>query len=446
MNLRVHLFELTDANAAAHERLAAMAAARRDELAKAAQLEAGKAGLLRGTEPIPLVLSPVALPREELSALGKASRLVVSALVKVCRELIQRRPEKAKLLFAHLSPIEHEALRLRSREAEELFLGRVDWFVDAGGRPRALEVNATIPAMPVYSDAAARGWLSALGRGELFARSRSNAAWVADAFLAAAARAGRKPPMRVQLLHRPGDPQLPEMAGLASVFRERGCDARPVTPQEVALDGEGGIYRHIFARYVEPKSFLGQAFLDPVRYGIWNRVDGWLETKGLLAEVSLAAASSEALTAEEKDAVQSLVPWTRLLDEVTDAELGDGDGVILKRSHDYGGKSVVIGRDARPDGFRLALRAARGEEPGSWVVQELVDGPAIERFVSQPQGAVKVPLHLDVSTYASLIPGVPEAFSVVRGAPGRVVNIAGGGGVAPLLPEDVLREALDAIR
>jgi hypothetical protein len=252
--------------------------------------------------------------------------------------------------------------------------------------------------------------------------------------------------MRVQLLHRPGDPQLPEMNGLAVAFRERGCDARPVTPAEIVLDGEGAIYRHIFARYVEAKSFLAQAFLDPARYAIWNRVDGWLETKGLLAELSVSAGSSGALTAEEKDAVQSLVPWTRLLDEVADAELGDGDGVILKRSHDYGGKSVVIGRDARPEGFRLALRAARGEEPGSWVVQELVDAPAIDRFVAQPQGAVRGPLHLDISSYASLIPGVPHAGSVVRGASGRVVNIVGGGGVAPLLPDDVLRETLDAIR
>jgi hypothetical protein len=446
MDLRVHLFELTEASASAHERIAAMSASRRDAFAKEAQREAGKAGLLRGTDPIPLVLSPVALPREEFAALGRASHLVVSALVKVARELLERRPEKAKLLFSHLSPLEHEALRLRSREAEELMLARVDWFVKADGRPRALEVNATIPAMPVYSDAASRGWLTALGRGGSFARVHSNAAWVVESFLAAALGAGRRPPMRVQLLHRPGDPQLPEMKGLAVAFGERGCDARPVTPADVVLDGEGAIYRHIFARYVEPKSFLAQALLDPVRYAIWNRIDGWLETKGLLAELSLSAGSSGALTAEEKDAVQSLVPWTRLLDEVTDAELGDGDGVILKRSHDYGGKSVVIGRDVQPDGFRLALKAARGEEPGSWVVQELVDAPAVDRFVAQPQGAMRGPLHLDISTYASLIPGVPHAGSVVRGAPGRVVNIVGGGGVAPLLPDDVLRETLDAIR
>src|SRR5216683_1844895 len=81
--------EPAPAAAAAHARLAAMSASRRDELAHLAQERASGLGLLRGPQPIPLVLSPVALPREELSALGRAARLVVSALVKVSRELIE---------------------------------------------------------------------------------------------------------------------------------------------------------------------------------------------------------------------------------------------------------------------------------------------------------------------------------------------------------------------
>ena len=47
-------------------------------------------------------------------------------------------------------------------------------------------------------------------------------------------------------------------------------------------------------------------------------------------------------------------------------------------------------------------------------------------------------MHLDVSTFASLIEGVPDGGSVVRAAPGRIVNIVGGGGVAPLFADDVL--------
>lgn len=454
MDLRVHLPELVPAAAAAHERLVALPGSRLDELARVAQERAAELGLRRGTQPIPLVLSPMALPREELSALGRAARLVVSALVKVCHELIEGPRGRKDLLFQHLSPLEQDALGTRWREAEELLIGRVDWFVDRSGRPRALEVNATIPAMPVYSDAAALGWLEAWtpARAEaLFSESPSNAGWLADGLLHAARLARRELPLRVQLLHREGDPQRPELVALSRLLLLRGCaEARPCTPADVILDGapDRVLYRHLFARYVEPGSPLGRAFLDPVRHGMWNRVDGWLETKGLLAELSLRS-DSRALSSEERAAVRLLVPWTRLLDDVSDGELGTGEGYILKRSHDYGGKSVLIGRDAGAAGFRNALALARQEQPGSWVVQELIDSPALDRFfaVHTPGEAVRAgrgPLHLDISTYASLVEGVPAGGSVCRGAPGRVVNIAGGGGVAPLYPEDVLEEALDA--
>jgi hypothetical protein len=435
--VRIRLYEPTKAE----ELLLKMEPSARDELAREAQRRASALGLMRGTQPIPLVLSPSALPREELAALGRAARLVTSALVKVARELIERRPEKARLLFHHLSPLEHEALATRWREAEELLHSRVDWFVDSRGTVRALEVNATIPAMQVYSDAAARGWAEAVrpGRAAALVRNPSNANWLIDALLRAAR--GRAQPVRVQLLHREGDPQLTELAGLADLLRARGIDARTCTPADLSLDGDPHrvLYRHLFARYVEPKSALGQAFLDPVKHGMWNRVDGWLETKGLFAELSLQAGS---LSGEERAAVEDVVPWTRLLDDIDDRALGDGDRFVLKKSHDYGGKSVVIGRESGPAAFREALARARKDDPGTWVAQELVDAPSIDRFLCTPAGAHRLPLHLDISTYASLIEGVPDGGSVCRAAPGRVVNIVGGGGVAPLFAEDVLAEVL----
>ena len=442
--MRIHLFELTAAARSADDRLVRMDPSARDELATQAQRRASELGLMRGPAPIPLVLSPCALPREELAALGRGARLITSALVKIARELIERRPERARLLFRHLSPMESAALATRWREAEELLHSRVDWFVDEDGRVRALEVNATIPAMQVYSDAAARGWAEAVtpARTQALQRNSHNATWLIDALLAAA-RHRAKPPS-IQLLHRDGDPQVTELRALAALLRDRGIDARTCTPADIALDGDpqGVIYRHLFARYVEPSSPLGQAFLDPVRHGIWNRVDGWLETKGLFAELSMHAAKAAFLSSEERAAVAELVPWTRLLDDIDDAALGDGDGYVLKKSHDYGGKSVVIGREVGPAAFGQALARARADEPASWVAQELVDAPAIDRFLFVETGARRLSLHLDISTFASLIAGVPEGGSVCRAAPGRVVNIVGGGGVAPLFADDVLADLL----
>lgn len=442
--MRIHLFDLTRSARAADERLLGMAAPARDELAKQAQRRASALGLMRGDVAIPLVLSPCALPRAELEALGRGARLITSALVKVARELIERRPEKARLLFRHLSPLESEALATRWREAEELLHSRIDWFVDGAGSVRALEVNATIPAMQVYSDAAAGGWVEAVSpqRAAAFRRRPGNAGWLLDALLAAAR--AREKPLRVEILHREGDPQRSELRALASLLNGRGIEARTCTPAEVALDGDPHrvIYRHLFARHVEPSSPLGRAFLDPVKHGIWNRVDGWLETKGLFAELSLVASGAGFLAADERAACGELIPWTRLLDDIDDADLGDGDAFVLKKSHDYGGKSVVIGREAGPQAFRQALARARADEPGSWVAQELVDAPAIGRFLCVETGARRLSLHLDISTYASLIPGVPDGGSVCRAAPGRVVNIVGGGGVAPLFDDQALSELL----
>jgi hypothetical protein len=75
-------------------------------------------------------------------------------------------------------------------------------------------------------------------------------------------------------------------------------------------------------------------------------------------------------------------------------------------------------------------------------VQELIDAPSQGRFLCTAAGARRLDLHLDVSTFASLINGVPEGGSVVRAAPGRVVNIVGGGGVAPLFADEVLQALL----
>ena len=442
--MRVHLIELTDAARRADEALVRMEPRARDELAKEAQRRASALGLMRGPSPIPLVLSPCALPREELAALGRGARLITSALVKVARDLIERRPEKARLLFHHLSPLESAALQSRWREAEELLHSRIDWFVGRDGGVKALEVNATIPAMQVYSDAAAGGWVEAVApsRANTLARNPSNAAWLIDALLTAARR--REKPLRIQILHRDGDPQISELRALAAMLREREIEARTCTPADVTLDGDPHrvLYRHLFARSVDPTSPLGRAFLDPERHGMWNRVDGWLETKGLFAELSLGAASAGFLSDEERSAIAELVPWTRLLDDIDDAALGDGDRYVLKKSHDYGGKSVVIGREAGPLAFGQALARARADAPGSWVAQELVDAPAIDRFLCVETGARRVSLHLDISTYASLIRGVPDGGSVCRAAPGRVVNIVGGGGVAPLFADDVLAGVL----
>jgi hypothetical protein len=206
----------------------------------------------------------------------------------------------------------------------------------------------------------------------------------------------------------------------------------------VTLDGAPHrvLYRHLSARYVDLSTPLVRAFLDPVRHGMWNRVDGWLETKGLFAELSLQAAGARFLAQDEREAVADLVPWTRLLDDIPDFALGDGDRFVLKKSHDYGGKSVVIGREVGPAAFSQALaRAGRrarqlggagaGGCAGHRALPLRQTGPAASRSTST-----------SAPTRRSF--GVPDGGSVCRAAPGRVVNIVGAAAWRRCSPDEVL--------
>src|SRR3989442_13983220 len=115
--MRIHLFEVTGAAAAAEERLVRMEPRARDELARQAQRRASELGLMRGPTPIPLVLSPCALPREELAALGRGARLITGALGKIARAVVERPPQIAGLRSDHLSPMGNTAHATRWRRA-----------------------------------------------------------------------------------------------------------------------------------------------------------------------------------------------------------------------------------------------------------------------------------------------------------------------------------------
>jgi hypothetical protein len=80
-----------------------------------------------------------------------------------------------------------------------------------------------------------------------------------------------------------------------------------------------------------------------------------------------------------------------------------------------------------------ALADRRG---GGFVAQERIF--AVRRPATRiaPEGVTRGVLYRDVSTYCGLGPSRPSG-SVVRAAASPIVNILGGGGLAPVVPEDV---------
>ena len=96
-----------------------------------------------------------------------------------------------------------------------------------------------------------------------------------------------------------------------------------------------------------------------------------------------------------------------------------------------------LGEDAWARAVEEALADARG---GGFVAQERIFAVRSPATRIAPEGASRGVLYRDLSTYCGLGPSRPDG-SVVRAAASPIVNILGGGGLAPVVPEDVV-EAL----
>lgn len=478
--------------------LEAMEPARQAALAEDVAARAVRYGLAvqqaDGTRvPIPITLTPAVMDRGALADAAQGARHIASAVARVAGDLVTSGDPLGARMMAELTPLERECIALLPRPAR-LPAIRVDFFPGEEG-PRILEVNATIPAMQGYSDAAARALCEGVAparAGEALALLPSNRDQLLDALLeclASLSPGNHSPPIndsrygsnimhvrsgnilppgaRIAVVHRPGDSQLPELESLLARARERGIEAGLFTPDRVSLVPEGPladgapvdlVYRHVFGRRVEPDAPFAGVLRDPVRGRVFNPLDAHLEAKAVVARLSeLCAEPSRAaaagLSEAEVDAVRRLVPWTRLAGQ---GPTSDPEGrptedpalwaarhpmrAVLKRSWDYGGKSVILADRLDEPASRAraavlgggdwqALCTAAARAPELWVVQERIPARAERHFTRNGWQD----LFVDLCTYTAV--GLTHAPSggVVRAAIDPVVNIVGGGGLAPLL-------------
>jgi hypothetical protein len=259
-------------------------------------------------------------------------------------------------------------------------------------------------------------------------------------------RGGARARPSIAVVARPGDAQIGELRRLVAHLRQMGHEAENLVPAECVPERWDVLYRHVWASRVSPSDPFARALLAPGRFVLANPVNGLLEAKALFARLSecaedAALADRAGLDADERAAAARL-PWTRRLDAAVAARIvADRERWVVKRSWDYGGKSVHLGAESAPDDWARAVEAALADERGGgFVAQErvfAVRGPATR---ITPEGTTRGILYRDVSTYCGLGTSRPDG-SVVRAAASPVVNILGGGGLAPVVPDDVM-EAL----
>jgi hypothetical protein len=401
--------------------------------------------------------------------------------VKLTADLMREPTPLNSKLFGAFGPLEAEALEKSWRQAERLATVRVDFLVDRNGQHRALEVNATIPAMQGYSDAIAGAFLRAVAAEvghpnaeRLIDANGRNTDDLLQSLLA------HRPARTIAIVARAGDAQRGELEHYVRRWTALGQRVLLVAPPEVRLhDGRGMVgdvapdlfYRHIFARRMDPASDFARMCLEAPRFGILNPIASHLEVKAMLGLLSAAvdgpAAARMQLSDDEQDAIARTVPWTRLYqpgptsgpDGSPIAELGEwvrahGSELVLKRSWDYGGKGVFLGADLENSRTRIQQLLGREggwselcdhalADPDAWVVQELVRAQPV-RHLRVADGVEARELYVDLSAFTNVGVAVRPAGGAVRAAESRIVNILGGGGLSPLVRDEVLMELTPA--
>ncbi len=405
--------------------------------------------------PIPLVAEPEVLSRASLAALAAEAQAILSGAVKLARALLASGDARDRAALAEpFEGLEAEAMSKLFGEAPlPAIVARVDFlFPQGGGAPRALELNATIPAMPGYADLAAHAWLRAAARarglpprdeGALVAACGSHMERLREALVAFhRARGGTRARPSIALVARPGDAQLGELRRIAAHFRQLGHEAANLVPAECEPERWDVLYRHVWAHRVSPDAPFARALLAPGRYPIANPVNGLLEAKALFARLSECAEDGElagrAGLDDRERAAAARLPWTRRLDaSLVPRLLAERERFVVKRSWDYGGKSVHLGAELEPQAWEGAVRAAAEDRRGGgFVAQERIFAARRPATRIAPEGTTRGDLYRDVSTFCGLGPSRPDG-SVVRAAASPIVNILGGGGLAPVIPEDV---------
>jgi hypothetical protein len=446
---------------------------------------------------IPPGATPVVLPARVIAERHALARKLALAGFRMAQATVQG--PSAELLLGALSPLERRLVELTAPGTARLAIARVDFLVPS--RPAALELNATIPAMPGYSDMAAGAFLDVVGRAagldaetvrQLEVENGSNVEALYWALLAASVQESGRPPDRIAVLCRRGDSQLSEVDHLVRRFGELGTEAHRVYPDEARgeemFTAEGKtfdlVYRHLFVHRLSeiPSPFLEAFFSGQAAGGslLVNRPAPHIEAKSNFALLSRALeepalAKAAGLGPEELGAIRAAVPWTRVLapgpvrgpdgEAVRDlvAEVAaQPERFVLKRAWDYGGKAVFVGPAAGEPGFasrseaafgellpwpELVQRAAADTRGGGFVVQAVVDVPRERHLLATPAGAVEAEVFVDYSAFASVnVEPEPPWGGVVRASASRIVNIQGGGGVLPLLRESVWARLRDALR
>lgn len=423
--------------------------------------------------PIPVALTPVTVSKTEWAALLADARMLLTSFPLLLRWL-QKSEQKPlwDALFSRLEGVEAWAAAVAEEQTWGHATIRLDlfWHHD---QLRIIEANCTIPAMQAYSDMVQGAWLKAAGSPPGFlSASSSNSDDLLESLLSLYRRNGgvESSPV-VLILHREGDSQIAELKYHARRWnKKRAVKVVLATPDQcyakenyVYAAGQriDVIYRHIFAWRLEGHPDLQAALQENRRYHVYNPISAHYEVKGFFALLSQVADSDElsravGFSAQQREAIRSRLPWTRLLPSKNvrgaftslPVVCDHVETYVVKNSLGYGGQQVLVGSEwfteevqsrlvkllgrpgpVRPDQFFDWIVASSDD---TWIVQERMTGRRHRsQVLTSRREIVEVNGFVDASVFLNTGDRELCGGGVSRFAAGPVVNIGTGGGLAP---------------
>ena len=234
----------------------------------------------------------------------------------------------------------------------------------------------------------------------------------------------------------------------AESFMQRGFSSRVIQPDELRYDGDrltadgmaiDIVYKRVLVSDLVRLGGVDHPLVRAVRDGAVTCASRF-QVHLLFRKELFAFFHDERIahlfTAEERDVIRRLVPWSRIVEDVEVEErearvrLFDlirrrREQLVLKPTNQYGGKGVVLGWLATEAQWEQALAAARSEP---YLVQERVELPS-ERFPVIDGDAIAFSdFYADINPY--IWGGARSEGFGARLASGELLNVTAGGGSA----------------
>lgn len=406
-------------------------------------------GVTFAGEPLPSFLRPHLVARADWEALRAQGVRIMEAAARVARHAFDG--DVGRLCDFLGTPAAEAAWVGLDPGLPDVVLSRLDAFLAPAG-PRFIEVNSDAPAGFGYGDRMARLFrrLPAFRRFEQAVKvsyqpSDDGLVRAVAANWRASAGVGRP---RIAIADWAEVKTRPDQEILREAFAARGFDCVLADPRE--MDVAGGrlhaagapvdlVYRRAVLSEMVQREDEVRAFLGAYRHRLCPFVNSFRcrlsEDKAFFA-ILTDEAFAHLLSDDERALVAAALPWTRRVAErrtlkdgreidLVPFVLASRERLVLKPTHEYGGRSVFLGSETAPGEWEAAVRAAL-EAP--WVVQERVEIPE-EPFPVFEGGALGF-VSLKVNTNPFYVAG-ESVGAVTRASRSSVINVSAGGGSVP---------------